>query len=195
MILTEYINAKKKLILGSSSPRRKELLSEMGFNFDIRTSDIEETFDSTELSEKIVVSLALQKSESIDLKTNDEILITADTLVVFNGEILGKPVNYDHAFAMLSTLSGKTHEVYTGICIRSLEKKVVNYAKTEVTFKKITNEEIDYYITNFKPYDKAGAYGIQEWLGFHKIEKITGSYFNVVGLPCVLISEMLQSFI
>ena len=195
MILTEYINAKKKLILGSSSPRRKELLSEMGFCFDVRTSDIDETFNSMDLPEKIVVSLALQKSESIALKTEDEILITADTVVVFKGEVLGKPINYEHAFAMLSTLSGKTHEVYTGICIRSLEKSVVNFAKTEVTFKNITSEEIDYYITNFKPYDKAGAYGIQEWLGFHKIEKITGSYFNVVGLPCVLISEMLQSFI
>lgn len=195
MILTEYINANKKLILGSASPRRKELLSEMGFNFDIRTSDIDETFISNDLPEKIVVSLALQKSESIALKTEDEILITADTVVVFNGKILGKPIHYEHAFEMLSTLSGQTHEVYTGICIRTLEKSVVNFAKTEVTFKKITSEEIDYYITNFKPYDKAGAYGIQEWLGFHKIEKINGSYFNVVGLPCVLISEMLQSFI
>ncbi len=195
MILTEYINSNKKLILGSASPRRKELLSEMGFSFDIRTSDIVETFNSKNLPEKIVVSLALQKSESIELKTEDEILITADTIVVFDGEIMGKPTCYQNAFEMLSKMSGQTHEVYTGICIRSLEKREINFAKTEVTFKTITPEEIDYYITNFKPYDKAGAYGIQEWLGFHKIEKINGSYFNVVGLPCVVISEMLQSFV
>lgn len=195
MILTEFVNSNKKLILGSASPRRKELLSEMGFVFEIRTSNIEETFNPENTPEEIVKSLSLQKSQSISLVSENEILLTADTIVVFEGEIMGKPSSYQNAFDMLSKMSGQIHEVYTGICIRSFKKTVLNFAKTEVKFKKITPEEIDYYITNFKPYDKAGAYGIQEWLGFHKIERIKGSYYNVVGLPCALISEMLGGFV
>ncbi len=195
MILHEFINLNKKLVLGSASPRRKELLSDMGFNFEVRTSEMEEILNSSDKPENIVMSLAEQKSESIWIKTQDEILITADTIVVFNNKILGKPADYDHAFEMLSMLSGQIHEVYTGICIRSFEKRIMNFAKTEVKFKPISDEEINYYITRYKPFDKAGAYGIQEWLGFHKIEKINGSYYNVVGLPCVSISEMLHEFI
>lgn len=195
MIINQIINKHYHLVLGSASPRRKEMLSQMGFEFEIRVSNAEEIFNSENSPEEIVRQLALQKSQDIPLLAKNELLITADTIVVLNHEILGKPKNYTEAFKMLQKLSDNEHQVFTGVCLRTEIQTVTDFAVTSVRFKPIAVDEIDYYIMNYQPYDKAGAYGIQEWLGFHKIQEIKGSYFNVVGLPCTLISEMMKSFI
>lgn len=195
MIINQIINKHYHLVLGSASPRRKEMLSQMGFEFEIRVSNAEEIFNSENSPEEIVRQLALQKSQDIPLLAKNELLITADTIVVLNHEILGKPKNYTEAFKMLQKLSDNEHQVFTGVCLRTEIQTVTDFAVTSVRFKPIAVDEIDYYILNNQPYDKAGAYGIQEWLGFHKIQEIKGSYFNVVGLPCTLISEMMKSFI
>lgn len=195
MIINQIINKHYHLVLGSASPRRKEMLSQMGFEFEIRVSNAEEIFNSENSPEEIVRQLALQKSQDIPLLAKNELLITADTIVVLNHEILGKPKNYTEAFKMLQKLSDNEHQVFTGVCLRTEIQTVTDFAVTSVRFKPIAVDEIDYYILNYQPYDKAGAYGIQEWLGFHKIQEIKGSYFNVVGLPCALISEMMKSFI
>ncbi len=195
MIINNITNQKYHLVLGSASPRRKELLMQMGFEFEVRISEFEETYNPDHSPEDIVTQLALQKSENIALTNENELLITADTIVVFNNEILGKPKNYTEAFRMIQKLSNNEHQVYTAVCLRTKSKTITEYAVTSVRFMPISADEIDYYIMNFHPYDKAGAYGIQEWLGFHKIIEIKGSYYNVVGLPCALISEMIKSFL
>lgn len=195
MIINQIINKHYRLVLGSASPRRKELLSQMGFEFEIRVSKADETYNPDNSPEEIVRQLALQKSQDIPLLSKNELLITADTIVVLNQEVLGKPKNYTEAFKMIQKLSDNEHQVFTGVCLRSEMQTITDFAVTSVRFKPIAVDEIDYYIMNYQPYDKAGAYGIQEWLGFHKIQEIKGSYFNVVGLPCALISEMMKSFI
>ncbi|MFA7107492.1 MAG: Maf family protein [Candidatus Izemoplasmatales bacterium] len=167
----------------------------MGFEFEIRISNAEEIYNPENSPEEIVKQLSLQKSKDISLLSQNELLITADTIVVLNQEILGKPKDYTEAFQMIQKLSDNEHQVFTGVCLRTEQKIITDFAVTSVLFKPIAVDEIDYYIMNYQPYDKAGAYGIQEWLGFHKIQEIKGSYFNVVGLPCTLISEMMKSFI
>jgi septum formation protein len=186
----------KTLLLASQSPRRKQLLEEAGFTFIIvNTKFIEETIPKGIINADAAVFLAELKANAYisDLKAN-EILITADTIVCSEDTILGKPNNYDGAFKMLKSLSGKTHSVITGVNIRSVNQSISFSDKTFVKFKKMTNQEIEYYIINYKPYDKAGAYGIQEWIGLNFIEKIEGSYFNVMGLPVHLIYEHLKHF-
>lgn len=195
MIINQIINKYYRLVLGSASPRRKEMLSQMGFEFEIRVSNAKETYNPENSPEQIVKQLALQKSKDIPLLSQNELLITADTIVVLNQEILGKPKDYTEAFQMIQKLSDNEHQVFTGVCLRTEQKIITDFAVTSVLFKPIAVDEIDYYIMNYQPYDKAGAYGIQEWMGFHKIQEIKGSYFNVVGLPCTLISEMMKSFI
>lgn len=195
MIINQIINKHYRLVLGSASPRRKEMLSQMGFEFEIRISNAEEIYNPENSPEEIVKQLSLQKSKDISLLSQNELLITADTIVVLNQEILGKPKDYTEAFQMIQKLSDNEHQVFTGVCLRTEQKIITDFAVTSVLFKPIAVDEIDYYIMNYQPYDKAGAYGIQEWLGFHKIQEIKGSYFNVVGLPCTLISEMMKSFI
>ncbi|MDY0215423.1 MAG: Maf family protein [Bacteroidales bacterium] len=195
MIINQIINKHYRLVLGSASPRRKEMLSQMGFEFEIRFSKADETYNPDNSPEDIVKQLALQKSQDIPLLSKNELLITADTIVVLNQEILGKPKNYTEAFKMIQKLSDNEHQVFTGVCLRTEMQTITDFAVTSVRFKPIAVDEIDYYIMNYQPYDKAGAYGIQEWLGFHKIQEIKGSYFNVVGLPCALISEMMKNFI
>lgn len=195
MIINQIINKHYRLVLGSASPRRKEMLSQMGFEFEIRFSKADETYNHDNSPEEVVKQLALQKSHDIPLLSKNELLITADTIVVLNQEILGKPKNYTEAFKTIQKLSDNKHQVFTGVCLRSEMQTITDFAVTSVRFKPIAVDEIDYYIMNYQPYDKAGAYGIQEWLGFHKIQEIKGSYFNVVGLPCALISEMMKSFI
>ncbi|MDD2346479.1 MAG: Maf family protein [Bacteroidales bacterium] len=195
MIINQIINKHYHLVLGSASPRRKEMLSQMGFEFEIRISNAEEIYNPENSPEEIVKQLSLQKSKDISLLSQNELLITADTIVVLNQEILGKPKDYTEAFQMIQKLSDNEHQVFTGVCLRTEQKIITDFAVTSVLFKPIAVDEIDYYIMNYQPYDKAGAYGIQEWLGFHKIQEIKGSYFNVVGLPCTLISEMMKSFI
>ena len=187
---------KYTIILGSASPRRKELLTDIGLIFNIQTTDKEENFPIELKEQEIVEFLAKQKSDFLSENLNPEdLLITADTIVSFNKELLKKPSDKEEAFNTLSKLSGNTHKVITGVCIKTLEKEVVFSSTTMVTFNKLTKDEINYYINNYKPYDKAGAYGIQEWIGKIGIKNIDGSYANVVGLPTSKLYEQLKSFI
>ena len=186
----------KKIILASKSPRRKELLENLNIPFVIEVKNTpEETYPENLLKVEIPEYLAIKKASFYKNETNqsDTIIITADTIVYCENRILGKPENYDEAFEMLKLLSGRAHEVITGVAITSKNKQVVFSSVTKVFFKELTDDEIDYYIQAFKPYDKAGAYGIQEWIGMVGIKKIEGSYYNVVGLPVQkLYSELLK---
>ena len=185
-----------KIILASQSPRRHHLLKELGLEFEIRTnSDFEENYPGNLENEQIVLYLASQKA-SYHYKNlcENEILITADTIVILEGKVLNKPESKSDAFNMLKAISGKKHTVLTGVCIKQNEKSSTFHAKTDVFFKDLSDTEINYYIDNYKPFDKAGAYGIQEWIGYIGIEKINGSYFNVMGLPVQKLYEELSKF-
>ncbi len=185
----------KKLILGSGSPRRKELLKMLGFTFDIRVSDAEEIAPAHYNGEETAVFVALQKAE--DLKPalrDDELLITADTEVWLNNKRFGKPQNLDEAKEMLRLLSGKSHSVISGICVCDAQTTKTAAAITKVFFKALSESEIEHYVNTYKPLDKAGAYGIQEWIGLIGIQKIEGSYFNVVGLPVFELMEILEGW-
>lgn len=177
------MNFNRPLTLASNSPRRQQLLREGGFDFNIRTVAIEESFPDNIDSNEVAEYLALKKADAIDLLSKDEVLITSDTVVILNDKILGKPNSKEDAFTMLKDLSNKTHSVVTGVCIKTSTKTISFSDTTAVTFKKLSEEEINYYIDNFQPFDKAGSYGIQEWIGMIGITKIEGSYFNVMGLP------------
>ena len=184
------------VILGSASPRRKELLSDIGIEFSIQTTDKEEEYPSTLKEERIAEFLAQQKSEFLsENQKNTDLLITADTIVSYESEVLNKPQNKEQAFNILNKLSGNTHKVITGVCIKSIKKEVVFSATTMVTFRKLSHKEIEHYINNFNPFDKAGSYGIQDWIGKIGIQKIDGSYSNVVGLPTKELYEELKLFI
>jgi septum formation protein len=182
----------KHIILASKSPRRQQLLKGLDIDFEVRTKDVDESYPPSLKDLEIPEYLAKKKADAFitELKEND-ILITCDTIVSLNGEILEKPNDYTHAFDMLSKLSGKMHTVYTGVCITTKNYQTSFTDKTEVYFKSLSKEEIDYYITHYKPYDKAGSYGIQEWWGYVAIEKINGDFFNVMGLPLRLIYSYL----
>ena len=187
---------KYNIILGSASPRRKKLLSDIGIKFSIQTNDTEEEYPSSLKEEEIPEFLSQQKSEFLSKKQrNKDLLITADTIVSYKSEVLNKPKNKEQAFNILNKLSGNTHKVITGVCIKSIKKQVVFSATTMVTFRKLSYKEIEYYINNFNPFDKAGAYGIQDWIGKIGIQKIDGSYSNVVGLPTKELYEQLELFI
>ena len=186
----------KRVVLASNSPRRKELLKNLKLSFVVKVKNTpDETFPENLKKEQIPEFLAVKKASfyNDELNDNNTILITADTIVYCNNKVIGKPKNYDEAFEMLSLLSDRSHEVITGVAITSLNKQKVFHSVTKVFFKKLTNKEIDHYIRNYEPYDKAGAYGIQEWIGMIGIERIEGSYFNVVGLPVQkLYTELLK---
>ncbi len=186
----------KKIILASNSPRRKELLENINIPFKVKVKETpDETYPDTLTKIEIPEYLAIKKASFYrdEIEQPDTILITADTIVHCDNRVLGKPEDYKEAFEMLKFLSGKAHEVVTGVAITSAEKQIVFNTVTKVFFKKLTDDEIDYYIHTFKPYDKAGAYGIQEWIGMVGIEKIEGSYYNVVGLPVQkLYSELMK---
>lgn len=173
-----------KVILGSKSPRRQALLKDLGIDFEIMQIDVEEVFPDLLKREAIPLYLSKLKASvgQPDLAQN-ELLITADTIVWANNSVFNKPQNQLDAQNMLNKLSGKTHEVITAVSLVKQHKIHSFYAVTEVTFKSLTEEEINYYLSNYKPFDKAGAYGIQEWIGYVGVETINGSYFNVVGLP------------
>ena len=183
-------------ILGSNSPRRKEILKEIGLDFSVYPSNIDENFNKEMKLENIGVFLAEKKANAIknELKEND-ILITADTTVIHNKELLSKPENTLQAKEMLNKLSGKSHKVITGVCLLSKNKKCTFSCETIVTFNNLEIKEIEFYINKFKPFDKAGSYGIQEWIGLIGIEKIEGSYTNVVGLPASMLYTKLKKFI
>jgi septum formation protein len=186
----------KKIILASNSPRRKELLENINIPFEVKVKDIfDETYPDTLTKIEIPEFLAIKKASFYQEEINqpNTLLITADTIVFCDNRILGKPENYNEASNMLKLLSGKVHEVITGVAITTKDKQVVFNSITKVFFKELNDDEIDYYIQTFQPYDKAGAYGIQEWIGMIGIEKIEGSYYNVVGLPIQkLYSELLK---
>ena len=194
--MLKKLSEKYNIILGSASPRRKELLSDTGLRFSIQTTDKEETFSTTIKEEKIAEFLAKQKSEilSVNLQQND-LLITADTIVSFNNELLNKPRNKEEAFKTLNKLSENTHKVITGVCLKSKNKEIVFSATTLVTFNALSEDEIYHYINKYNPYDKAGAYGIQDWIGKIGIININGSYTNVVGLPISELYQHLKLFI
>lgn len=176
--------AKYHIILASSSPRRQQFFKDLHLDFEIRLKEVEEIYPKELQATEITDFLAVLKSKPFnnELKNND-LLITSDTIVWLKNKALGKPKNYDEAFSMLRELSGKTHEVITSVCITNAHfQKLINDTTT-VEFTVLSNKEIEYYITNYKPYDKAGAYGIQEWIGKIGIKSIIGSYFTVMGLP------------
>lgn len=181
-----------KLLLASQSPRRKELLSQLGYSFEVVAIDCDEVYPSNLPVHEVAGYLAELKANTYPVK-EDEILLTADTIVAFDNEALGKPSDPENARAMLKKLSGKTHQVYTGICIKTSTQKVVKTDIAEVTVEDISDEEIRFYIDNFNPFDKAGAYGIQEWFGLAKITKINGNYFTIMGLPTHLVYNVLQN--
>jgi len=171
------------IILASKSPRRQELLKLMGFDFQVVLREVDESFPPELTPSEIAVYISEKKAKAFDLLVENEIVITADTIVSIDGKILGKPENEEHAFEMLSELSGKRHEVITGVSLLKNHQLISFYELTEVFFKEISAEEIQYYIQTFQPADKAGAYGIQEWIGLIAVDRINGSYSNVVGLP------------
>ena len=186
-----------KLILASGSPRRKQLLQEMGIHFEVKTKpEIAEDFSINLKNEEIAMFLSNHKFEQYvkDIE-DDELFLTADTIVCLKGEVIGKPEDKDDAIKMLSKLSGNTHTVYTGITLGNKTKRETTYDATHVTFKKLESAEIEWYVNKYKPFDKAGAYGIQDWIGYIAIEKIEGSYYNVMGLPTHKVYELLQNYL
>lgn len=183
-------------ILGSNSPRRSEILKEIGLDFKIIASNIDETIPKGIKNKNVPIYLAKEKANFLAKELNEnEILITADTIVLMNDEIITKPLNKKDAKNILQKISNNKHEVITGVCITSNKNQHSFSSKTEVFFNKISDYEIEYYLEKFKPYDKAGSYGIQEWLGLISVRKIIGSYTNVVGMPSSKLYQELNKFI
>ncbi len=186
----------KNLILASESPRRQYLLKELGLDFEILAPKIREHYPDNLTPVQIAVYLAELKSNNFDVShfSENTILITADTIVSIDDGILGKPGNYKEAVCMLQKLSGRRHEVITAVCLRSRNRQKTFHVVSSVYFKELSMEEIDYYIENFRPFDKAGSYGVQEWIGYIGISKIEGSFFNIMGLPVKELYEELLLF-
>jgi len=173
-----------RIILGSQSPRRQNLLKELGLEFDIIVKDTDEDFDENMPAENVAPYLAALKASAFnETLTENDLLITADTTVVLGEQVINKPNDRGNAIQMLTALSGKMHSVITGVSLKTLLKSDVFSVKTDVYFKPLTLAEIEYYVDKFEPYDKAGSYGIQEWIGYIGVERIDGCFFNVMGLP------------
>lgn len=186
---------KYHFILASNSPRRKELLAYIIPKFDVKTKDVVEDYPLTLSKKEVAAYLAKLKADAFDEEIHEnDILITADTVVILDNEIYGKPKDRNDAIRILRLLSGNVHEVITGVCIKSKLKEVIFSSITKVSFKALSQAEITYYVDTFKPYDKAGAYAIQEWIGFIGIEKIDGDYNNIVGLPVQELYTQLKAF-
>lgn len=184
-----------KIILASGSPRRQQFFKDLDLDFEIRLKEVEEVFPEALQAEEITDYLALLKAQAFEGELNDgEILVTSDTIVWFNGKALGKPKDFADALRILQSLSDATHEVITSVCIRTNQETKVFHDFTTVTFNAISDDAIRYYLEHYKPYDKAGAYGIQEWIGFIAVRKIEGSYANVMGLPVDKVYEYLSTF-
>ncbi|MDQ2658587.1 MAG: Maf family nucleotide pyrophosphatase [Bacteroidota bacterium] len=184
----------RPLVLASSSPRRQYLMKEAGFEFSIEKPDVDEIFPDDLPAEQVARYLAALKGEFFRPNLRDQVIVTADTVVILQGRILNKPADREEAIQMLSILSGATHVVMTGVCILSKEKEVVFDDTTRVSFQELTSDEVNYYVDHYKPYDKAGAYGAQDWIGMVAIRKIEGSYFNVMGLPVDKVYHQLKQF-
>lgn len=180
------------LILGSKSPRRKDLLAQLGIEFEIRSIEIDETIPKEVSPYNAPKFLAEKKADACKLSSGGELIITADTVVISNGKVLGKPQNKNEAIPMLSELSGNSHNVVTGVCIQNSNEKFVFSETTRVTFFDLTQKDIAYYVDQFRPFDKAGSYGIQEWIGLIGVEKIEGCFFNVIGLPVPRLYQLLK---
>ena len=182
------------IILASNSPRRKELLAGLGLPFEVRVlQDIDESYPDDLPVSEVALYIAGKKADAYRVSlTDDELVITADTVVIVGDEILGKPVDEEDAARMLRLISGRTHQVTTGVCMLTRETERRFAVTTDVTFKSLSDDEIHYYITHYKPFDKAGAYGIQEWIGYIGATGLHGSYYNVMGLPVQRIYETLQ---
>jgi len=185
----------KKIILASKSPRRSFLLKEAGVEFEVRTREVDESYPPEMPVDEVAEFLAKKKADGVsDFIENEEIIITSDTVVILNGVIYGKPKDDADAIRMLRKISGTMHRVITGVCIRSKEKEVSFSDIAEVYISDMTDEEIRYYIDKCQPFDKAGSYGIQEWLGYVKVARINGSYATVMGLPVHRVYETLKDW-
>lgn len=195
MLLNEI--QKYRIILATKSPRRQHLMSEAGFSFEVsHLHEVEENFPENLNKFEIPVYLAELKSDAYPDKLEEQdLLITADTIVWLNGKVINKPNSREDAISILRSLSGNMHEVITGVCIRNSHENLCFHSHSKVFFRKLKEEEILYYIEHYKPFDKAGAYGIQEWIGYIGISKIQGSFFNVMGLPIQLLYQKLEEFI
>lgn len=184
-----------KIILASNSPRRKELLGALEMEFEVRTlQGINETYPQGLSMTGIPEHISRQKANAYALG-EDELLITADTIVYLDGEVLGKPADAKEAYAMLRKLSGQTHHVITGVTLRTLERTHTFSSVTEVTFAQLSDEQIHHYVDAYAPFDKAGAYGIQEWIGYVGVSCISGSFYNVMGLPVQRLSQEMKAFL
>ena len=182
-------------ILGSGSPRRKELLAGIGVNFEIRTKDTDEVYPEHLAPQEVPLYLAALKAAALlDELAENEVVICADTVVILDNGIMGKPADREDAIRMLSRLAGRTHEVVTGVFMGNSERQISQADSTLVTFGELTREEIEQYIEQHKPFDKAGSYGVQEWMGYVAVEKLVGSYTNVMGLPTHVVYRMLKEF-
>lgn len=191
-----HYNSIKKyhIILASGSPRRQQFFRDLAIDFEIRIKEIDEIYPPNLIESAITDYLAVLKSDAFEGELNEnDILITSDTIVWHENKALGKPKDYQDAFLMLQALSNKTHKVITSVCFKTKEKIEVINETTKVTFHPITDNEITYYLDNYKPFDKAGSYGIQEWIGFIGVAKIEGSYPNVMGLPIDKVYQYLNS--
>lgn len=186
------MNLAYHLILGSKSPRRKELLQSLGFGFKVESYPIEEVFDEHLPAEEVAEYLAKQKAQGFRALNSDELLLTSDTVVINGGKVMGKPENREEAISMILSLSHKKHQVISGVCLRTLTKEVSFSECTEVSFAELSAKEIEYYVDTYQPYDKAGAYGIQEWIGMIGIDSIQGDYYNVMGLPLFRLYQTLK---
>ena len=184
------------IILASNSPRRRQLLSGLDLDFEVKVlPDIEENYPENLATPEIPVYIATEKAAAYkDLMSEQDLIITADTVVVLGDEVLGKPVDLDDAKRMLHELSGHTHQVITGVCLMTRQRQRSFSVTTDVTFKELTEAEISYYVEKYQPLDKAGAYGIQEWIGYIGVTSLNGSYFNVMGLPVQRIYNELKVF-
>ena len=194
-MLKEKLN-KINIILASGSPRRQQFFKEMDLHYTIRLKEIEEIYPEHLQAEEITNFLAELKASAFEneLKEND-VLVTSDTIVWLNGKALGKPKDYDDSFKMLQQLANQTHEVITSVCLKSIDKTDVFHCVTKVTFANLSDEAIRYYLDNYQPFDKAGSYGIQDWIGLIVISKIEGSYTNVVGLPTEMLFQKLMNYV
>jgi len=184
----------RPIVLASSSPRRQYLMKEAGFSFTVEKPNVDESFPPTLPIDQVAKYLAVKKAEYFRIGIKNEIIVTADTVVILDQTILNKPANRLEAINMLQNLSGKTHLVMTGVCILSAEKENSFDDTTEVTFKNLAQQEIEFYVDQYKPFDKAGAYGAQDFIGMIAIEKIVGSYFNVMGLPIHKVYAQLKTW-
>lgn len=179
------------LLLASNSPRRKELLTQLGYQFDIVKIDVDESYPSDLKPHEIAEYVSAKKAKAFDVNEN-EILLTSDTIVALDQKILLKPKEENEAFEMIKSLSGKVHQVYTAFTLKTVDSEISKTSKTDVEFSEISDEEIKFYIKTYKPFDKAGSYGIQEWLGMAKVKNISGSFYSVMGLPVDLVYEELK---